>query len=112
MFGLLSPRDTERTVVRVFRYVVRQECRECNVGESEREGVGSTALAEAEQLNRLTAMHHLNRMVDAGILEKHGSRYYLKEPDLEEMVSEMEREAEEAFLRARALAERIRRNIQ
>lgn len=112
--GLVSPRDTEKTAVRVFRFVIRQECstsRGRNAAERESNGIGSSAVAEAESLNRLTAMHHLNRMVEAGILEKRGSKYFLRQPDLEEMVAEMEQEMEEAFTRARLIAERIRRDF-
>ena len=112
--GLVTPRDTEKTAVRVFRFVIHQQCsisRGRNAAERESGGIKSSAVAEAESLNRLTAMHHLNRMVEAGILEKRGSKYFLRQPDLEEMVSEMEQEMEEAFSRARLIAERIRRDF-
>ncbi len=122
LLGVLSPRDTQQTAVRVFRFVVRFEPSSQGEGGGSgsspssasgdaNRGIRSSAVAEQACINRLTAMHHLNRFVEAGLLEKRGSGYFLRQPNLEELIGEMESEAEETFARARMLARRLEREF-
>ncbi|MFQ5406601.1 MAG: hypothetical protein ACE5DI_05600 [Candidatus Micrarchaeia archaeon] len=103
ILGLLSERDTNQTVVRVFRVIVQNDTDE---------GLRSSTLAQLARLNRLTTMYHLNRLVEAGLLEKHQARYFFKKSALEQTVKEFEREAEESFARARRLATLMRRELE
>lgn len=97
LLGALSQRDTGRTVVRVFRVVVQRS--------DPQTGIGSSELAQLERINRLTALHHLNRLHEMGLVQKQGSRYFLRSFD--EIFDEMEADAIESIKRARTLARQI-----
>lgn len=99
LFGALSERDTGHTVVRVYRVVIERS--------HPQNGIGSSELAEIETLNRLTALHHLNRLAELGMLEKRGSRYYPR--DFEEIFDEFEKQAMENIRRARMIARQLER---
>jgi len=99
LFGALSERDTGHTVVRVYKVVIERA--------HPQEGIGSSELAEIESLNRLTALHHLNRLAELGMLEKRGPRYYPR--DFEEIFDEFEKQAMENIRRARMIARQLER---
>jgi len=85
---LLSERDTNKTVVHVFR-VVLQRGRKGNFG--------STEIAEIGELNRITCIHHLKRLARAGIIEKDGIKYRLKSGSLLEIVEGLRKRQIEMF---------------
>jgi len=95
--GVVSPRDTDLTVVRVFRVVVERS--------SPDSGIGSSELAHISRLHRLTALHHLNRLSQLGLLEKREGRYYAR--DFGDIVRQMEDEMHESIRRAREIARRM-----
>jgi|GEM_PF-1525419 len=99
LFGALSERDTGHTVVRVYKVVIERA--------HPQEGIGSSELAEIESLNRLTALHHLNRLAELGMLEKRGPRYYPR--DFDEIFDEFEKQAMENIRRARIIARQLER---
>jgi len=99
LFGALSERDTGHTVVRVYKVVIERS--------HPQNGIGSSELAEIESLNRLTALHHLNRLAELGMLEKRGPRYYPR--DFEEIFDEFEKQAIENIKRARMIARQLER---
>ncbi|MEK6924455.1 MAG: hypothetical protein AABW54_04420 [Candidatus Micrarchaeota archaeon] len=80
---LVSNRDTGRTVVQVLRAVLS------NYPGGE---FGSTELSRAARLNRITCIHHLKRLSDAGIVEKDDSRYRLRVRSMDAFMEEMRRE--------------------
>ena len=100
-FGALSQRDTERTVVRVFRVVVQRTGPD--------KGIGSSELANEEHLNRLTALHHLNRLAELGLLDKRDGRYFMK--DFDGLFAQMEQEMLESIRRAREIARRMENDL-
>ena len=97
LFGALSERDTGHTVVRVYKVVIERA--------HPKNGIGSSELADIESLNRLTALHHLNRLAELGMLEKRGPRYYPR--DFEEIFDEFEKQAMENIRRARIIARQL-----
>lgn len=97
LFGALSERDTGHTVVRVYKVVIERA--------HPQNGIGSSELADIESLNRLTALHHLNRLAELGMLEKRGPRYYPR--DFEEIFDEFEKQAMENIRRARLIARQL-----
>jgi predicted transcriptional regulator len=77
---LMSERDIDATMTRVFQAMMRMG----------REGpVGSTDLSRASGLNRITVIHHLKRLENAGVVEKHESKYVMRVRSIEEMMDGM-----------------------
>ena|SRR3989338_5113228 len=98
-FGALSSRDTERTVVRVFRVVITRA--------SPDKGIGSSEIANMESINRLTVLHHLNRLAELGVVDKRGVRYFMR--DIDEVLGDFEEHALESIRRARRIAREMER---
>jgi DNA-binding IclR family transcriptional regulator len=71
-------------------------------------GIGSSELAEIETINRLTVLHHLNRLAELGMLEKRGSRYYPR--GFDEIFDEFEKQALENINRARLIARQLEKD--
>lgn len=98
-FGLLSPRDTSRTVVKVFRVVVRKA--------AEEGGFKSAEIAEEAHVNRITAIHHLNRLLERDLLERDENEYRLCQQSFQEMFELMAQEQERMIGRMRLLAKKM-----
>ena len=96
--GALSQRDTDGTVVRVFRVVVTRT--------GDGKTIGSSELARLGRINRLTALHHLNRLEKFGLVEKEGvGRFRMR--DFDDIFDELEAHALESLKRARGIARRL-----
>lgn len=95
---LLTERDTEKTVVLVFRTVV------LNYKKGE---FSSTQVSRSSGLNRLTCIHHLKRLKEAGLVEKNNSKYVLSVESLDEFVLEAKREMLESFAEMELLAAKL-----
>ncbi len=98
-FGALSSRDTERTVVRVFKVVITRA--------DPNRGIGSSEIASMESINRLTALHHLNRLAELGVVDKRGGRYFMR--DIDDVLGDFEEHALESIRRARRIAREMER---
>jgi hypothetical protein len=82
--GLVSGRDKDKTVIQVFRTVILHS------GES---GIGGSEVSALSGVNRITCIHHLNRLEQAGIMEKENRRYHLRRESLKRTMRELRREA-------------------
>ncbi|MCX6778042.1 MAG: hypothetical protein NT157_04110 [Candidatus Micrarchaeota archaeon] len=80
--GIVAGRDTDRTVTQVFRALIAK----CN----EERGIGASELSLFSGVKRVTVIHHLGRLEQAGIVMKEQHRYYLRHARMEEMVKEMQ----------------------
>ena len=98
---LLSGRDTDRTVVIVFREVLDK-------GENP---VGSTELARLSGLHRLTVRHHLERLREMGLLEENKGKYSMKFDTLEEYIEYRRRKMLQIFKELENIAERMDREF-
>ncbi|MFH1285338.1 MAG: helix-turn-helix domain-containing protein [Candidatus Micrarchaeota archaeon] len=101
MLNLVSGRDTDKTVVEVFRNFLRE------FAEEKERGVGSSELARVSGINRITCIHHLVRLERAGVVVKEGTRYYLRGENVEDVVEEMRTEVESMFREFEEMAKQI-----
>jgi len=95
---LMSGRDVDRTVARVFRVMVAR---------GRMESIGGTELAEISRLNRITCLHHLGRLEAAGVVEREGRRYRLSEGSVEGIVEAMRAQTLRMFEEIEELARSI-----
>jgi len=100
---IVTRRDIGGTVTTVIRTMLV---------EFPREYVGSTELAQKANLNRVTILHHLKRLHDAGIVQKDERRYRLSPCGFGEVVRRMREETEQMFEQAQDLAQRIDTHYQ
>jgi len=79
--GLFSTRDRDKSCYRIFIVLVK----------ALKAGVelSSDELAAQTGLTRGTIVHHLNRLMEAGIVTNYKSKYYINYETLEDLVEDM-----------------------
>jgi predicted transcriptional regulator len=87
--GLFSERDKERSCFRIFVELVR----------AARNGypLSSDELALKTNLSRGTVVHHLNRLIESGLIVSHNGRYLLRDTNLENLVEEVKKDLIRVF---------------
>ncbi len=99
---IISARDMDGTVTTVFRSILI---------EGRDRPVGSSELAAASRLNRVTVIHHLQRLERLGLVEHAQHKYRLRAPGLSEMVEMMRREMMQSLASAQELAGELDREF-
>ncbi len=84
--GLFSLRDKDRCAFRVFLELLKTS----KLGLP----LSSDELAERVGLSRGTVVHHLNNLMQSGLVVHDGRRYWLRRADLEILIDELKRDLE------------------
>jgi DNA-binding transcriptional ArsR family regulator len=79
--GLFSLRDKDKSCYRLFIVLVKALKLKVELTSDE--------LALQTGLSRGTVVHHLNRMMDAGIVTNYKNKYFINYASLEEMVQDL-----------------------
>lgn len=82
--GLFNVRDRNSSCFRLFLELLKSS--------KKRELLSSDELADRVELSRGTVMHHLNKLMEAGIVVSEGKRYILREDHLEALIEEIRRD--------------------
>lgn len=82
--GLFNIRDKDSSCFRIFIELLKNTNNE--------EGLSSDELAEKSGLTRGTAVHHLNRLINSGIVKSYKNRYYLREQNLSILIDELRKD--------------------
>lgn len=95
--GLFNPRDKDKSCYRVFLALIK---------DVKRGGQGRTSdeLALETRLTRGTVVHHLNRLMEAGIVSYGRGRYALAVDSLEELVENIRSQVNKTFEAVREVA--------
>ncbi len=96
--SIISSRDMDGTVTVVFRSMLQ---------EGRARPVGSSELAGLTRLNRVTIIHHLQRLEQMGLVEHTERKYRLRVHDLGEAVEQMREQMMRSFEEAESIAERL-----
>lgn len=80
--GLFSPRDKDKSCFRIFIVLLRALKTNALMSSDE--------LAVATGLTRGTVVHHLNNLMDSGLVENDRKGYKLKVDNLQELVDKVE----------------------
>ena len=97
--GLFNLRDKDSSCFRVFITLVRKAKRN--------EPLSSDTIAERLDLTRGTVVHHLNRLIDAGLVVREKEGYLLRENSLHNIVRDIHRDLENFFEELERAAEEI-----
>ncbi|MFW5865645.1 MAG: winged helix-turn-helix transcriptional regulator [Nanoarchaeota archaeon] len=81
--GLFGLRDKDKSCYRIFITLVK--ALKLNVE------LSSDELALQTGLSRGTVIHHLNRLMDAGIVTNYRNKYYINYDSLEDLVKDLKR---------------------
>jgi len=82
--GLFSLRDKDKSCYRVFIELLKAA--------KSNKPLNSDEIAAKLQLSRGTVIHHLAKLMEAGIVVHQGNRYMLRVDNLRDLISEMEKD--------------------
>ncbi len=102
--GLVSPRDKERTSVKIFDTLLEAAVR----GHS----LTTDDIAKKVGVTRGAVIHHLNRMIELGLIIQRGGKYMLRVNNLEELVDEIERDIQSTIKIIRKISESLDKKIK
>lgn len=97
--GLFGLRDKDKSCYRIFLELLKAA--------KQKLGLSSDELAYQLKLTRGTVVHHLNKLMDAGIAVNIRNRYYLREENLEIVISEIKKDLEASMNDLANLAKEI-----
>jgi len=87
--GLFNLRDKDKSCFRIFIALIQ--------GLKDNKKFSSDEIAAMTKLTRGTVVHHLNHLMESGIVVSERNKYVLRMDTLEEMVSHMKRDVDEAW---------------
>ncbi len=96
--GLFGERDRDRSCFRVFITLVK---------EAKKEPLSSDQIAHQLHLSRGTVVHHVNNLMESGIVARERGGYALRMETLQELMNEMKRDMERMFLRLDRVSKEI-----
>lgn len=97
--GLFSERDKEKSCFRIFIELVKAARR--------RIPLTSDEIAERAHLSRATVIHHLNKLIESGLVVPYKNKYILRVDNLEELVEEVRKDIMKILEDLRIMAEEI-----
>lgn len=101
--GLFSLRDKDRSMFRIFIELVKS----AKLGQP----MSSDGLAESTGLSRGTVVHHLNKLIESGLVLYDGRNYWLRDSNLELLVDEIRKDAEKTIEDLRRVARELDRML-
>lgn len=101
--GLFSERDKDKSCFRIFIELLKSA--------KLRQTVSSDEIASKTDLTRATVIHHINRLIEAGIVIHEKNRYILRVDSLRELIDEVEKDLLRTCADLRRVAEEIDRKI-
>jgi predicted transcriptional regulator len=82
--GLFSMRDKDKSCFRIFIEILKAA--------KAKKGLSSDEIAASLGLTRAPVVHHLNRLIEEGIVTSDKNKYFLRVDNLEHLVNEIEKD--------------------
>lgn len=97
--GLFSERDKDSSLYRLFVELLKSS--------RTRQAISSDELAYKLKLSRGTVVHHLNKLLEAGIIVVERNRYVLRVQNLEYLVDELRKDLKRTMDSLKEIAREI-----
>jgi predicted transcriptional regulator len=97
--GLFNLRDKDKSQFRVFLEFLKSA--------KTRTALTSDEVAEKLNLSRGTVVHHINKLMEAGLVMHEANRYMLRVNNLSELISELEKDIKRTMEDLREIARSI-----
>jgi predicted transcriptional regulator len=94
--GLFNTRDKDKSCFRIFITLLKSA--------KEKKELSSDELAALTGLTRGTIVHHLNRLMAAGLVEAYKSKYALRVDTLEALIAKIDEDLDETMRSLREIA--------
>jgi len=101
--GLFNLRDKDSSCFRVFITLVRTA--------RQNKPLTSDEIAEKLRLSRGTVVHHLTRLMEAGIVLRERKGYLLRETNLQDVIKDVHRDMEAVFAEMLEIAQEADRQL-
>lgn len=102
--GLFNLRDKDKSCFRVFIELLKAAKR--------RHPLSSDEIAYRLGLSRGTVVHHINKLIESGIVIHEGNDYYLRVDKLETLISELKKDVVRTIDDLQELAKEIDSELQ
>lgn len=102
--GLFSERDKEKSKFRVFLELLKSA--------KQKKGLSSEQIAQRSDLSRATVIHHINSLIESGVVVYQAGKYTLRVHNLEELVVQIQRDIFEIFKDLKDMAEELDRELE
>jgi len=102
--GLFNLRDKDKSCFRIFLEIIKAA--------KQGRPLTSDDISEKLHLSRGTVIHHINKMIEAGILIHQDNRYILRVDTLSQLVLELRKDVERTIEDMREIAEDIDRWLE
>lgn len=97
--GLFGNRDKDKSCFRIFIALLKAS--------KQGEGLTSDEMAEKLELARGTVVHHVNNLMDTGIVIHERKRYKLREGELSVLVQDIQRDTQKTLEEMKKFAEEL-----
>ncbi|MBS3136283.1 winged helix-turn-helix transcriptional regulator [Candidatus Woesearchaeota archaeon] len=97
--GLFSLRDRNKTCFRIFIDLLKSA--------KHRRALTSDEIADHLSMSRGTVIHHINHLIDSGIVVRDGSTYMLRVDSLSDLIDEVEKDIQRTLHDLREVARSI-----
>ncbi len=97
--GLFGERDRDKSCFRIFIELIKAI--------KATGGLSSDELADKLGLTRATVIHHLNTLMERGIVKHEGNRYIMRDDKLSLLVDDLQRDMERAVSEMRQAAKEL-----
>lgn len=97
--GLFNLRDKDKSCFRIFIELLKATKR--------KHPLSSDELAARLDLSRGTVVHHINKLMESGIVVNEFNRYMLRVNNLKELIDEVEKDIQRTCTDLRAIAEEV-----
>ncbi|MFH1224726.1 MAG: helix-turn-helix domain-containing protein [Candidatus Diapherotrites archaeon] len=101
--GFFEPIDKDKTASAVFKEIVQST--------DKGEALTSTALAQRVKMSRGSVINHLNNLLRAGLIIRHGRFYSARSPSMFRTIEEIEDDIDRVFERMKQRARNIDRQF-
>ncbi len=101
--GLFGDRDKEKSRFRIFLELLKST----KIGK----GLSTDQISEKTNLTRATVIHHLNFLIEQGIVICNDNRYYLRDKNLENLVVNINKDIKDIFDELTKIAESIDKEL-
>ncbi len=101
--GLFNLRDKDNSCFRVFIELIKAAKRQ--------DPISSDEIAKRLGLSRATVIHHINKLIEAGIVVVDKNKYILRVSNLRNLIDEISKDAERTLKDLREIADEIDRSL-
>ncbi len=102
--GLFTERDKEKSCFRIFIQLVKAT--------KNQNGLKSDDIAERSNLSRATVIHHLNNLMERGLVISKSNKYLLRESSFNDLLEDIERDFFKIFKDLKKKADELDKELE